>query len=86
MKKYNLEVTFAGQNPKPRFWMSDSFGRWLGKLILFLLMLVAFILLFAIPRCSSGRILPPITIGEDTTVVTDRGDTLVGKHPELFDP
>lgn len=86
MKKYNFDRTLTGQNPKPKFWMSGSFGKWLGKLILFLLMLVAFILLFAIPRCSPGRILPPIAIGEDTTVVTDRGDTLVGKHPELFDP
>lgn len=69
------------------FWLPWGIGRWSGKSFLYLLLLLLFILLFTLPRCSGDRhgrrepVLPP-----DTTVVTPRGDTLRGKMPKLFDP
>lgn len=73
-------------DPRAPFWMPWGIGRWAGKAFLYLLLLLLFILLFTLPRCSDGRGPVPPVLPEDTTIVSPRGDTLRGKMPILYDP
>lgn len=86
MRRYSLDIRSRVGSREP-FWMPWGMGRWSGRSFLYLLLLLLFILLFALPRsCSDGHgpvepVLPP-----DTTIVSPRGDTLRGKMPKLFNP
>ena len=53
MKKYSIKTTiFTKHHP---FWMPWGFAKWTGKVFLFLIALMTFLLLFCIPKCSSNN-------------------------------
>lgn len=55
MKRYTVTSTRNESRIRFPFWMPWGFAKWIGKLLLFVIALILFLLLFCIPKCSSEK-------------------------------